>query len=323
MDITEAATRCERLVRQFLTLARQHVPERTTVDLHTLMTDTLELLAPALRVDTITVDLRLAADLPCLWADPHQLQQVFVNLITNAQQALRDAEPPRQLTLTTRWDPARAVVTLEVTDSGPGIPPAIQTRLFEPFFTTKPPGVGTGLGLPLCQGIIESHGGAISVRSAPGQGTTFRVELPVSAAPALSPASDSWNEASGTAPSCTILLVDDEPGIVKGLTQLLRRDGHTIDTAANGRLALAQLQERAYDLILCDLRMPELDGPGLYRALEQQESPLCQRFIFLTGDTLSPEVAAFFTQNDVPRLTKPFTAAEVRRAIALARRGSP
>ena len=323
MDITEAATRCERLVRQFLTLARQHVPERTTVDLHALMTDTLELLAPALRVDTITVDLRLAADLPCLWADPHQLQQVLVNLVTNAQQALRDTGSPRQLTLTTRWDPARAVVTLEVADSGPGIPPAIQARLFEPFFTTKPPGVGTGLGLPLCQGIIEGHGGTISVRSAPGQGTTFRVELPVSAVPALSPASDGWNEAPATAPSCTILLVDDEPGIIKGLTQLLRRDGHTIDTAANGRLALAQLQERAYDLILCDLRMPELDGPSLYRVLEQQESPLCQRFIFLTGDTLSPEVAAFFAQSGVPRLTKPFTAAEVRRAIALARRGSP
>jgi CheY-like chemotaxis protein len=177
----------------------------------------------------------------------------------------------------------------------------------------------TVLGLPLCQGIIEGHGGTISVRSAPGQGTTFRVELPVSVVPALSPGSDGRDEAPATVPSCTILLVDDEPGIVKGLTQLLRRDGHTIDAAANGRLALAQLQERAYDLILCDLRMPELDGPGLYRALEQHASPLCRRFIFLTGDTLSPEVAAFFAQSGVPRLTKPFTAAEVRRAIALAR----
>jgi CheY-like chemotaxis protein len=272
-----------------------------------------------LRVDTIAVDLHLAAHLPTLWADPHQLQQVLVNLITNAQQALRDTEPQRQLTLTTRWDPGRAVVTLEVADSGPGIPPAVQVRLFEPFFTTKLPGMGTGLGLPLCQGIIEGHGGTINVRSAPGQGTTFRVELPVSAAPAPSTASNGGDEPPATAPRCTILLVDDEPGIIKGLTQLLRRDGHTIDTAANGRLALAQLQERDYDLILCDLRMPELDGPSLYRALQQQGSPLCQRFIFLTGDTLSPEVAAFLAQSGVPRLTKPFTAAAVRRAIALAR----
>jgi two-component system NtrC family sensor kinase len=107
-DIAEAATRCERLVRQFLTLARQHVPERTAVDLNALITDTLELLAPALRIENIAVDLGLAADVPRLWADPHQLQQVLVNLVTNAQQALRDVGSPRQLTLTTRWDPALA-----------------------------------------------------------------------------------------------------------------------------------------------------------------------------------------------------------------------
>ena len=114
--------------------------------------------------------------------------------------------------------------------------------------------------------------------------------------------------------------MDDEPGITKALTHLLRRDGHTVDTAANGRLALARLQERPYDLILSDLRMPELDGPGLYRALAQQASPLCQRFIFLTGDTLSPETLAFFNESGVPRLTKPFSVAEVRRIIAQALR---
>ena len=122
--------------------------------------------------------------------------------------------------------------------------------------------------------------------------------------------------------SLAILLVDDEPGITKALPRLLQRDGHTVDTAANGRLALARLQERTYDLILSDLRMPELDGPGLYRALEQHAPLLCQRFIFLTGDTLSPEVHAFLAQSGVPRLTKPFTVAEVRRIIAQTQRGS-
>jgi signal transduction histidine kinase len=323
VDITEAATRCERLVRQFLTLARQHVPERTAVDLNALLTDTLELLAPALRVENVAVKLRLATELPPLWADPYQLQQVLVNLITNAQQALCDAESPRQITLTTRLDPVRTLVRLEVADTGPGIPPAVQARIFEPFFTTKPPGVGTGLGLPLCQGIVEGHGGTIGVRSALGQGTTFWVELPVGVIPALPPAHSGQDEVPPPVPSHAILLVDDEPGIIKALTRLLCRDGHTVDTAANGQLALTRLQERAYDLILCDLRMPELDGPGLYRALEQHAPQLCRRFIFLTGDTLSPEVAAFLAQSDVPRLTKPFTAVEVRRTIAQALRGSP
>ena len=121
-DLTEAATRCERLVRTFLTLSRQHVPERTAVALNALLTDTLELLAPTMRVEDIAVELRLAADLPLLWADVHQLQQVLVNLLTNAQHAVRDVAPPRQVTVTTQWDPARSCVTLEVADTGPGMP---------------------------------------------------------------------------------------------------------------------------------------------------------------------------------------------------------
>src|SRR5215468_5766764 len=178
-EITQAATRCERLVRQFLTLARQHAPERTVVDLNTLLTEIMELLAPSLRVDTITVDLRLAADLPQLWADPHHLQQVVINLVTNAQQALQEVVAPRHLTLSTEGNPAQTRVMLEVRDTGLGIPPEVQARIFEPFFTTKPPGVGTGLGLPLCRGILEEHGGTLECTSQVGQGTTFRMELPV------------------------------------------------------------------------------------------------------------------------------------------------
>jgi CheY-like chemotaxis protein len=103
--------------------------------------------------------------------------------------------------------------------------------------------------------------------------------------------------------------------MASALARLLRRDGHTVETAANGRLALAMLQERSYDLILSDLRMPELDGPGLYRELQAHYPQLCRRFICLTGDTLSPEALAFIAESSVPRLTKPFTAAAVRRAI--------
>jgi CheY-like chemotaxis protein len=112
-----------------------------------------------------------------------------------------------------------------------------------------------------------------------------------------------------------ILIVDDEPGITRAMAQLLRRDGHTVETAANGRLALEKCQVQDYELILCDLRMPELDGPGFYRALQQHHPHLCQRIMFLTGDTLSPEAQEFLQHAGVPRLTKPFTAAMVRRAL--------
>ena len=314
-EISQAATRCERLVRQFLTLARQHAPERAVVDLNALLTETMELLAPSLRVDTITVNLRLAVEIPRLWADAHQLRQVVVNLITNAQQALREVAAPRQLTLTTGVDAAQTYVTLEVADTGLGMSPDVQTRIFEPFFTTKPPGVGTGLGLPLCQGIIEDHGGTLRCMSQMGQGTTFRVELPVRVIPETPYAFADSGTALSPVPSSTILLVDDEPSMTNALTRLLRRDGHTVDAVTNGRLALMKLQERAYDVILSDLRMPELDGFGLYRALETRYPQLCRRFIFLTGDTLNPDTHALSVQHGVPQLFKPYTAAELRRVI--------
>jgi two-component system NtrC family sensor kinase len=314
-ELNQSAERCVRIVRNFLTLARQNPPQRTAVQLNAVIDEVIALLAYALRVDNIDVHQRLAEDLPTLWADPHQLHQVVVNLITNAQQALRETVAIRQLTITTHADMAHSSVALEVADTGRGIPPDLRTRIFEPFFTTKPPGIGTGLGLSLCQGIIESHGGTITVQSPPGGGTVFRIELPITALPLAPPISATEAPTAMPTPQKTILIVDDEAGISKGLAYLFRRDGHQVDTAANGHFALARLQEREYDLILCDLRMPELDGPGLYRALEFHAPHLLHRFIFLTGDTLSPEAQTFLNQTGAARLNKPFRAAEIRRVV--------
>jgi PAS domain S-box-containing protein len=312
-EVSQSAERCVHIVRNFLALARQNPPQRTSVALNTVVGEALALLAYALRIDDIDVEQQLAAGLPPLWADQHQLYQVVVNLITNAQQALRESPPPRRLTLTTRYDPAQGLVYLEVGDTGPGIPPELQDRIFEPFFTTKAPGVGTGLGLPFCRGIIEGHGGSIGVDSLPGQGTVFRLSLQVEASPPIVPAPAP--EVPPPADKGVILVIDDEPGITGALAYLLRRDGHTVDTAANGRLALAKLQGRAYDLILCDLRMPELDGRGFYRELERGYPHLVGRVIFLTGDSLSPEVREFLEKVGVWQLSKPFRASEVRRAV--------
>lgn len=321
--ITQSAERCARIVRNFLTLARQHPPERQWVDLNKVVREAVELLAYALQVDTVEVALQLAPDLPMCAADPHQLHQVLINLVTNAHQALREVPLPRQLTFTTCTDPARTHILLEVSDTGPGIRPELQGRIFEPFFTTKPAGVGTGLGLPLCRGIVEGHGGTIHVRSQPGQGTVFRIELPVGAEPIAEPAAPAAVVlAPAQAQAKAVLVVDDEPGIASALAYLLRRSGYAVDTAANGRLALDKLQERTYDLILCDLRMPELDGPGLYCELGERYPRLQRRVVFLTGDTLSPETREFLEKVDVVRLSKPFRAAEVRRAVVQALQAS-
>src|SRR5262245_24137426 len=212
--ILQAAERCMHIVRSFLTLARQHPPERQHVAFNTVVRGAMELLVYALQVDTITIDWQLAPALPLLWVDPHQLQQVIVNLVTNAHYALREVPLPRRLTLFTRYDPVGNQIVLAVADNGPGIPPALQARLFEPFFTTKPPGVGTGLGLPLCRGIFEEHGGSISVESQPGQGAVFRVMLPVLTAESTGRVLSSTDTSpADTKIATTILIVDDEPGI--------------------------------------------------------------------------------------------------------------
>jgi len=265
-------------------------------------------------VDTVTVDLHLADALPSLWADPDQLHQVVVNLITNAHQAMSEVPPPRCLTCITRYDPERARVILETTDTGPGIPPEIAARIFEPFFTTKPPGAGTGLGLSLCKGIVERHGGTIWVESQPGQGAIFRIELPVEA-PAVATPITRPIETPLPLQAVAILVVDDEPTVAGVLAEMLSLDGHQVEIATNGVMALDKLQERSYDLILSDLRMPELDGPGLYRELASRHPKLLRHIIFLTGDALSPQVQTFLEQTQVPSLHKPFTLEGLRRVI--------
>jgi signal transduction histidine kinase/DNA-binding response OmpR family regulator len=314
-EVHQATERCMRIVHNFLTLARQNPPQRSPVQLNTIIADALELLTHALQLDCIAVHTHLADALPLFEADPAQIHQVIMNLLVNAQQVLRESTPPRQVTIMTDFDQAHNHLVLEFADTGPGIPATLQTRIFEPFFTTKPLGVGTGMGLSLCQNIVESHEGTIRIVSQPGEGARFRIELPVGDSVQTA---EPENPATALPPpslSSKLLVVDDEPGITRVLARLLRREGHEVDTALHGQQALRMIQEQDYDLVLCDLRMPELDGPSLYRHVMDTKPHYLRRFIFLTGDTLSPEAGAFLNQADVPCLVKPFSAAQGRQVV--------
>ena len=315
--ITGAAHRCVRIVRNFLALARQYPPERQHVRLNQIVREAIELLAYPLRVDNVEVRLELDDDLPALWADSHQLHQVIVNLITNAHHAMHGVESTRQLTIRTCHETAGSRVLLEVGDTGPGIPAEVLARIFEPFFTTKPVGQGTGLGLPLCRGIVESHGGAVRVDTMPGRGTTMRIELPVVPAPAADTADAAGADLALPA-GRRILIVDDEPDVAGVLRDLLAASGEEIEVAPDGRAALARIPAGNFDLILCDVRMPRLDGPGLYRALAELDPRLLRRFVFLTGDTLNPESWTFVRGTAAPCINKPFDFDEVRRVIGRA-----
>jgi signal transduction histidine kinase len=229
--IMTGAERCVRIVRNFLALARQETPERTQVGLNGVVEDSVELLAYELRNDNVEVVLRLADDLPILWADGHQLQQVLVNMITNAHHAVRQRPADARMISITTWSDGVLQVHVEIADTGPA-------KIFEPFFTTKPVGQGTGLGLSLCRGIVDEHGGTITVESEPGQGTTFEITLPVTVRPATSADAPS---ATATAPPVgrkTILVVDDERDLAEILVEALGREGHRVEIASNGADAL-------------------------------------------------------------------------------------
>jgi PAS domain S-box-containing protein len=315
MRLNEAAIRCGRIVKNFLALARQYPPERQNVNVDQIIQEALELLAYQLRVDNVSVTMDVAGDVPVLWADPHQLQQVLINLVTNAHSAMRGlpADRPRQLRVKAGVDVTRQRVFLEVADTGIGIPPEIRSRIFEPFFTTKPAGQGTGLGLSLCQGIVESHGGVIRVQSESGHGTTFRVELPMTR-----PHGEGDRHELATVPAIsgkTMLVVDDEPDVAGLLADILAVDGNSVDTADNGIAALDRLRERTYDVILSDVWMPQMDGPGLYREMERCHPDLVGRMVFLTGDTLGHDCRDFLTRTGARSVVKPFVAEDVRRAV--------
>jgi two-component system NtrC family sensor kinase len=310
----QGADRCARIARKFLALARQRSPERRPVRLNDVVQEVVELLASPFRLDGVEVRLDLAPGLPLLSADAHQLQQALFNLVANAHQAMRESPGPRRLTLTTRFDPAARRISLAVADTGPGIPPELRERVFEPFFTTKPAGQGTGLGLPLSREIVEGHGGAIRLEPGHGRGAVFRIELPAAAPAAAMPESPAA-EAPSPLREKRVLVVDDDPGITELLAGILGENGHRVETAADGASALARLLSRPYDLVLCDLRMPRLDGPDLYRALERRQPAVLRRLVFVTGDTLSAETGAFLESAGRPVLTKPFSPAEVRRVI--------
>jgi len=237
-----------------------------------------------------------------------------VNLIANAHQAMRRAADPRRIRITTRSEPDRARVRLEIADTGPGIPRDIQAKIFEPFFTTKPPGQGTGLGLSLCRGIIEEHSGTLTVESAPSQGATFRIELPLLSRPAAAPETSAPVALPSITPK-TILVVDDEPDIADVLADALRLVGHHVEVVGDGTQALELLATRTYDLIMSDTRMPGLDGIGLYREVERRFPTLRERIVFVTGDVLDAEKLAFLEGTGAPFLMKPFDVEEVRRLV--------
>jgi PAS domain S-box-containing protein len=314
VTIHKEAKRAAKIVSNLLIFARQRHPERTEADLNQVLQDTLELRRYSLRTHQIDVETDYDPDLPLTWADAFQLQQVILNLLTNAEQALRSYGGEKKITLRTRRE--GEFIVASVTDSGPGIPPEALDQIFNPFFTTKPVGEGTGLGLSISDAIIREHGGQIRVSSRPGEGATFRVELPIVHAPLPRGGELSAPPELSTAPR-TILIVDDEPALRAALSLYLEREGHTVDAAASGLEALEYARSRRYDAILLDLRMPDMSGDMLFTELEASDPEHAARVVFATGDIDSEAARAFLERTGRPYICKPFALEEVASLLCM------
>jgi two-component system NtrC family sensor kinase len=289
--IHAAADRCARIVRTFLAMARKQQPERVPVALREVLSAALDLTGYALKTSGVEVSVDLDVRTPPVLADPDQLHQVFMNLIINAHHALQERPHPRELRLTGRWDAAAGAVRVDVADNGPGIPAAILNRIFEPYFTTKPSGAGTGVGLAVCLGIVEAHGGTLSVESTEGAGTVFTVRLPAAVGFEAHAKAVQGEEPGGNGRS--VLVVDDEPEVRALLAEILLGSGHRVTSAASGDEALERLAAERFDVIVTDIRMPGLDGIALYGEIERRWPECAADVIFVSGDTLTSQLREF------------------------------
>jgi two-component system NtrC family sensor kinase len=317
--VFDEAERASRIVKNLLYFARENKPERSRTNLNETVERALALRSYELRVQNIDVELSLANDLPLTMADPHQLQQAVLNLITNAEHALVHFRGTGRIWIRTRHIAGKCIA-IEVSDDGPGVPKEIAARIFEPFFTTKPPGVGTGLGLSIVYGIAQNHGGEIALEARPTGGATFILELPIIAeAPATSANGSRTTHAPAEKPprviASRVLVVEDEATIAQLVVDVLREDGHRVDAVLDSQEGLSRISRGRYDLVICDLRMPRLDGPAFYDALVRSGSPLADQILFITGDTLAPRTAKFLEDTNLPFLAKPFLVEELRLLV--------
>jgi PAS domain S-box-containing protein len=310
--IHHEAMRAAKIVSHLLTFARQRAAERTEADLNTIVTDTVALRRYALRAAQIELDVLLDPALPRTWADPFQLQQVVLNLLGNAEQALAEWDGARRITVWTRGDAERLVIG--VSDTGPGVPPEQRDRIFNPFYTTKPVGQGTGLGLSISDGIVREHGGEIRVESQPGEGATFLVELPLADASDTAPAAEARRPVSQ--PARRMLVVDDEIAMRSAISRFLTSLGHTVTAAAGGVEARALLDANEYDVVLLDLRMPDLGGDTLYEELRDRDPRHARRVVFVTGDVQSDQARHFLDRAGRPVVGKPFSLDDLVTVLA-------
>ena len=334
-QIYQEAERASTILRQLLLNARETLPERRLVSLNQIAQRTMDLQRFSLAAEKIRVDIDLDPALPFVQGDPGHLQQVLMNLVGNARQAIEHQGQGGTIRLRTKRIGERRVL-LEVADDGPGIPQAILARIFDPFFTTKPVGVGTGLGLAIVLSVVREHGGQVHVLSPPQGGAVFQIEFPaasetaqdepmgsplpgrMSSFPEPSEVAGRENRAapaSNNGKGARVLVVEDEPTVARLIADVLEDEGMYVEVLQDGREALDRAARQSFDLVICDMKMPGLDGQHFYKSLERSGNSLRERFLFVTGDVIAAQTREFLERNHLPHVAKPFRVEELTEKV--------
>ncbi len=314
----DEATRIGRITSNLLAFARAGSKERTLVDLNEIVKRTYALRSYHLTTLNITVNLELDDAAPKTWANGSEMQQMLLNLLINAEQALTGITGRRAITIRTATVDDR--VLLQVADTGPGVPPEIQERIFDPFFTTKPEGTGTGLGLSICYGIVHDHGGRIWLESEPASGTgaVFSIELlrdararqRLTPAPLPVPAAAKVHDGA-----LSVLLIDDEEGLRRAVLSFLKRRGMHGVAVGDGADALKMLRREHFDVIVSDVRMPGMSGGEFLERLRRDYPAMVGRLVFTTGDTFAADTSTLLRDSGVPSLVKPYDFAKLESLL--------
>jgi len=311
--INDGAQRVSGIVKRLLTFARQQKPKRAYVNINDIVATTLDLRAYTMKTGNIHVTSHLDPELPRTMADSGQLQQVFLNIILNAETEMKSAHGRGNLLAKTEMIDDSIRISFE--DDGPGITKENMERIFNPFFTTREISQGTGLGLSVCHGIIAAHGGKIYCKSELGKGATLTVELPVVVEDKQWERPQPSKDESEIIASARILVVDDEPSAQQLLAELLADAGHKVDVVGNANDALEKITSERYSLILLDIKMPGMNGIELYTYIQKIYGALAERVIFVTGNVAEEETKEFLSKSSAPYIVKPFDATQLRKDI--------
>jgi PAS domain S-box-containing protein len=318
-DAREGAERIRRIVGGLRTFSRADEEDRKVIELRPLLDVAVNMTFNEIRHRARLV--REHGRVPAVLADDARLCQVFINLLINAAHAVgEEPGPEHEIRIVTATDEeGRAVITIE--DSGPGIAKDILPRIFDPFFTTKAVGFGTGLGLSICHNIVRSLGGDLTARNRPGRGASFRLALPpareaaeITSARTDADAADPHCPSGDPATCADVLVIDDEPAIGTILGKVLRGHEVTAVTAARDALALIDDGHR-FDVILCDLMMPEMSGMDFHGELDRRFPDLARRLVFISGGAFTPAAHAYLDEVPNERLAKPFRPEQIRALV--------